>query len=345
MSVENSGTQDGTHVKAREMEQSLKRLQPSLDLEALKQQKYFPERRRAIRLKRWAIFDPDKIQRVSIKYAESQDELAAAFRIVHDAYVEAGYILPHRSGMRLRIFESLPHNITFLGNVDDRPVATASLILDSPLGLPMEESYPDEIDALRRAGRKLAEVSGLATVRELRHQSMFLYVCKVLLAYAIYVGVDDLCIVISPEHEDFFREVLLFEPLAGQRVINVQTQDTVVACRLNLDPDSFHDRWYEAYNMAEYDTNLYVFFFTWEHDGFRQRGRPGGQVIMTPQMLHYFFVEQTDVFRDATPEQMRFVQACYPFYNFRKIMAGDFSIPKALQTLVAPAVPGALLTR
>lgn len=343
--MESSSPRDGTSIIAHALEQSLKMSQPHLDLEALKRQKYFPERRRAIRLKRWAIFDPDKIQRVSVKYAESQEELAAAFRIVHDAYVEAGYIAPHPSGMRLRIFEALPHNITFLGNVDDQPVATASLVLDSPLGLPMEESYPDEINALRRAGRKLAEVSGLATVRELRHKSMFLYVCKVLLAYAMYIGVDEMCIMISPEHEDFFREVLLFESLAGKRVINEETHDTVVACRLNLDPESFHDRWYEAYNMAEYDTNLYVFFFTWEHDVFRQRGYPGSRVIMTPQMLHYFFVEQSDVFRNATPEQMRFVQACYPFYNFRKIMAGDFSIPKALRTLVSPVVPDALLAR
>ncbi len=257
--MESNGTQDGTNVKAQEMEQSLKMLQPCLDLETLKKQKYFPERRRAIRLKRWAIFDPDKIQRVSIKYAESQEELAAAFRIVHDAYVEAGYITPHPSGMRLRIFESLPHNITFLGSVDDQPVATASLILDSPLGLPMEESYSDEINALRRTGRKLAEVSGLATVPELRHKSMFLYVCKVLLAYAIYIGVDDLCIVISPEHEGFFREVLLFEPLAGKRVINEETGDTVVACRLNLDPDSFHDRWYEAYKCSSSRGNTTAF--------------------------------------------------------------------------------------
>ncbi|MCS6861287.1 MAG: hypothetical protein NZT92_13305, partial [Abditibacteriales bacterium] len=232
---------------------------------------------------------------------------------------------------------SLPHNVTFLGYVDERAVATVSLILDSPLGLPMEENYAAEIKALRDAGRKIAEVSGLATVPERRHQSMFLYVLKVMIAYAIFAGVEDLCVMISPEHAGFFEEVLLFERLADERVINARTNDTVVAYRLNIEPEHFHACWQQAYNMAEFDTNLYVFFFTWDYDGFHQRSSPARRIIMTPQMLHYFFVEKTDVFKNATPEQMRFVQACYPFYNFRKIMAGDFSLPEVVRTLVLPA--------
>lgn len=100
----------------KDLAQELKELKPDLDLEELKRKKYFPERRSGVRIKLSALFDP--AVRVDFKYAETREELEEAYRITHDAYVESGYMNPNPSGIRVSLFNALPHTLTIIARQD-----------------------------------------------------------------------------------------------------------------------------------------------------------------------------------------------------------------------------------
>jgi hypothetical protein len=78
-----------------------------------------PDRERAAearlaRLLRGRIrIDEAGLQGVVFKIAESIEELAEAFRLVHDAYVLKGYMDPVPSGMRVTEFTLSPHTTKF----------------------------------------------------------------------------------------------------------------------------------------------------------------------------------------------------------------------------------------
>ena len=52
--------------------------------------------------------DPRPDARLSLKIADTQEELEACFRILHDAYVAAGFTRPDPSGLRVTVYHALP---------------------------------------------------------------------------------------------------------------------------------------------------------------------------------------------------------------------------------------------
>ena len=88
--------------------------------------------------------------RLTLKLAETQEELEACFKLLHDAYVSAGFMTPDESGMRVTIYHALPTTTTLLAKYDDRVVGTLSLIRESPLGFPLQKIF--DIEAIRQAG-------------------------------------------------------------------------------------------------------------------------------------------------------------------------------------------------
>ena len=70
------------------------------------------------RSKRFKIFrsfvdcNPAPSKRLVLKIAETKEELEACFSLLHDAYVESGFMKPDPSGMRLSIYHALPTTTT-----------------------------------------------------------------------------------------------------------------------------------------------------------------------------------------------------------------------------------------
>ena len=54
--------------------------------------------------------EPNK--RLVLKIAETQEELEACFKLLHDAYVSSGFMTPDPSGMRVTIYHALPSTTT-----------------------------------------------------------------------------------------------------------------------------------------------------------------------------------------------------------------------------------------
>src|SRR5487761_2620007 len=64
---------------------------------------------------------PDKL---SLKVAETKEELGACFKLLHDAYVRVGFMKPDPSGMRATLYHALPTTTTLLAKYDGRVVGT-----------------------------------------------------------------------------------------------------------------------------------------------------------------------------------------------------------------------------
>jgi len=181
-------------------------------------------------------------QAVEVRPAMSLAELQDAYELVYRKYLEKGYLAPDEAGVRLSKYNLLPESMTIVGVFQRGVVATVTLVPDSPLGLPMDLAYVEEADALRGAGRRLAEVSMLADRRRFGQRSiartlpMLLRLMKMLFDYTRdVVNCTDLCIAVHPDHERFYTRYLLFERMGEVKEYPSVERNPAVACRLNLD--------------------------------------------------------------------------------------------------------------
>ena len=171
--------------------------------------------------------------------AEETDDFDGAFRLVYDQYVRRGYMTPHPSGRRLSVYNALPSTKVFVAKAESRVVATATLIEDSPIGLPMDEIYREELRGLRARGRRQAEASALAVHPAYQRSgiAILLRLYRMLVLYAAKIArLHDLCFVVSPHHMAFYPAGLGFPmhqmgpPRAYRRVNGV----SAVGFRLKL---------------------------------------------------------------------------------------------------------------
>jgi hypothetical protein len=163
--------------------------------------------------------------------ATDRSSLEQAFRLQHDQYVAQGYMDPHPSNWRLSIHNALPATRVFVARSKDRVVATMTLIADSPVGLPMDEIYADELRRLRDLGRDLAEVSGLAMDPDYQASgvAVLLRLVRMLVVYAAQVE-SDLCIAVNPRHCAFYRKAFHFQDIGGLKQYRSQRASCRCAC-------------------------------------------------------------------------------------------------------------------
>jgi hypothetical protein len=155
------------------------------------------------------------IDGVTYKIAECREEREAAFRLVYDAYTEAGLMEQNPFRMRVTPYHLLPTTDVFLAMRDREILCTLTLIGDGELGVPMESIYAKEVSALRNHGDYFGELSCLA---DRRQQSVQLLTILTNLngligQYARSNGMDHLLIAVHPKHERFYRRLFGFRQL------------------------------------------------------------------------------------------------------------------------------------
>ncbi|MFZ5426144.1 MAG: N-acyl amino acid synthase FeeM domain-containing protein [Thermodesulfobacteriota bacterium] len=219
------------------------------------------ERRRTIRIRRSALLDAklERLDRPGIKIAETLDEYTQAFRVLHDEYHASGYLKhPNPAGLSFGLHHLLPKTCVFVFKSYLTVLSTISYIPDSDMfGLPMDELYKPEIDALRDAGRKVVEIGSLATQRHRRWQNLMMFLAKAVFRYAMATGADDLCIMVNPKHVRFYGSIFLFQPFGEER--HYQKVDAP-AVALRVDMHSIEPSLLQAYGSTDFDTDLHSFF-------------------------------------------------------------------------------------
>ncbi|MBI2270777.1 MAG: hypothetical protein HYU69_10545 [Bacteroidetes bacterium] len=195
------------------------------------------DKRKMILLRRKGLFASPENQGFEIKRAFNIKELLNAYRIVHDIFVEQGFIKPYRNGMRIRPFEFSKQIATFIACAEDNKVqGVLSLVQDSNmLGLPSDGAFFTEISQLRKQNRRIAEVTNQAIVQNHRSTCMTTQLMQTIIAQALLKKNTDLIIAISPSELNFYNELMTFECISDIKSYSKEINDPVVLMRLDIE--------------------------------------------------------------------------------------------------------------
>jgi len=118
----------------------------------------------------------------------------------------------------LRPLPDDPNRLTLAAWYLDDVVATLTLGRDSPSGLPTDAQYAVELDGLRRQGRILCEVSGLAIDPDFSSPDLLTTLFENALHYAKDVfATSDAVIEVNPRHARYYEHRMGFRQIGRRR--------------------------------------------------------------------------------------------------------------------------------
>ena len=264
------------------------------------------ERRREVRLRRSNLINDLDGCSITFKIAQTTDELEQAFELVWDSYVKVGLQRDTGEGVRLTKYHLLPSTRVLIAvhrpeldkaNPDYQKlkepgvvVGTLTIVLDSPLGLPMEEICGDKVLELRESGRRLAEVTSLAINPEYRKYNVAMYLYKLMFQYVKYKQATDVACSVTRKHLSFYRRMLLFKPIGKIKEYSAANQLETQCHLLNMDEAARSAK--DVYHSRHFDADLYTFFFedTLSANRLKGEGKP-----MTNEQLQYFLYQRTQL--------------------------------------------------
>ncbi|WP_423778090.1 N-acyl amino acid synthase FeeM domain-containing protein [Desulfobacter postgatei] len=208
-----------------------------------------------------------KLDGVTFREASSIQDYISCFSLLHDVYVEAGFIQPSRIPLRIIPHHSDPEARVFMGcpidtQAEKRPIYTVSLFPDNEQGLPMDIGFKREVDVLRNQGRRLVEVGCLASHPEFRKGDKKIPMLgnRMVVSYAVNtLHADDLLITVHPKYLKIYEDILLFEKIGQISSYSYVNDNPAVALRQNL--KTWPQKLKKVYGKNPIEKNLYHFLF------------------------------------------------------------------------------------
>lgn len=177
----------------------------------LKALRHLPSPLRCALLRHGLRFREESVRGLRAELATRPEDALAAARLVHDAYVKRELMDPHPTGVRVTPAQILPSSFVLVAKKGDEVIGTISLQVDGVLGLPIDNAYGKEVDAIRAQGRRVAEVGALTVHPEHRGTGVLHLLNQAMFQLAEKLGVHDLVIAVSAWAVDLYRTVLCFE--------------------------------------------------------------------------------------------------------------------------------------
>ena len=147
-----------------------------------------------------------------IRCADSDGHRSSVSMLIDKMYGWRRYGSSHQVGKS-------PNQIVLMVLDHDHPIATATLGLDSAVGLLADELYKEEADCLRSEGRRLCEMTKLAVDHVVRSKRVLASLFHVSLIYGHHLhGRTDCLIEINPRHLNFYKTMLGFEEHGGLKM-------------------------------------------------------------------------------------------------------------------------------
>lgn len=269
----------------------------------------------------------DPPEGLKIKLAETQNEILESYRILHDAYVEAGYIKSSSTGKRIIKHFCLPTTSTIVAKIDDEVVGTLSIIQRTNLGLPFENIYqiPDDYKKIR-----IAEVSSLAIDSKFRLKggAIFLPMCKFFYEYVTnYLLIDRVYISVIPGASKYYESILLFDRVTSKPIKYATVDASVVI--LTADLAELKKKFVEVYSNKKDKKNLYKYFVDTKLKSLMFPERKYYKFFdncLSPENFTNFFTKESSVLNNLTVEERKSISSFLPPASFQKIIWGDLDI-------------------
>ena len=187
------------------------------------------------------------VNQIQFRIAQTKAELLTATNLVFHQYLESGYVFRQTSSLHFGLQDIYRDKKTIIASFDNTIFATATIIPDSFVGLPIDSLYESKLNKLRTKNYKLCEISMLACNNSLlkhkktqlsnfKHKFLIYYLFKYIFEYTKFeLDMDYICITINPSQNNtyenlFFRDIgkvksyyLLEGALAMGKILNLRT--------------------------------------------------------------------------------------------------------------------------
>ena len=273
--------------------------------------------------------DPKPDQRLVLKIAQTQDELEACFRLLHDAYVGSGFMRPDPSGMRVTIYHALPTTTTLCAKYDGEVVGTISLIRESVFGFPLQSIF--DLHEIREKNGRVAEVSALAVHPKFRNTggTILFPLMKFMYEYCTtFFDTRHLVIAVNPNRIDMYESLLFFERLTQSSVANYDFANGAPAVGASLDLHVAPGVLKRTYGKKPRRKNLYLYFLRTRLRNIVMPSRryfTTNDPVMTPDLLDYFFNQRTRTFQNLNEREKGLLHSIYNLPEYKQVLPAVFS--------------------
>ena len=268
--------------------------------------------------------DPHPDARLELKIADTQDELEACFRILHDAYVAVGVMKPDPSGLRVTIYHALPTTTTLCAKWDGQVVGTLSMIREGVFGFPLQSVF--DLGPLRSHAGKIAEVSALAIDPRFRKTGggILFPLMKFMSTYCLeYFDTRHVVIAVNPNKIEMYESLLLFERLQSQVVENYDFVNGAPAVGAALDLSQAAARFQQIYGHKRLRKDLGRYLFNSQLPNIvapKRRFHTTNDPVLTPSIMNYFFNQRTRVFDGLDDRKRRLLRSIYDDPSYAAVL-------------------------
>lgn len=268
--------------------------------------------------------DPAPSERLELKIADTREELEACFSLLHDAYVDSGFMQADPSGMRVTIYHALPTTTTLCAKWDGEVVGTISLIRESAFGFPLQKIF--DLSDVRFKGGNLAEVSALAVHPKFRKTggAILFPLMKFMYEYATeYFDTRHLLIAVNPNRIEMYESLLFFERLTANVVENYDFANGAPAVGATLDLQLAPGVMERAYANKRPRKNLRDYFIKTRLPNIKLPNRryfTTNDPVLTPALLDYFFNQRTQGFASLDARKKTLLQLIYDLPAYRAVL-------------------------
>ncbi|MES2715313.1 MAG: GNAT family N-acetyltransferase [Pseudomonadota bacterium] len=276
-------------------------------------------------------------ERLELKIADTQEELEACFRILHDAYVAAGFMKPDPSGLRVTIYHALPTTTTLCAKWDGQVVGTISMIREGVFGFPLQSVF--NLGQVRSKTGKIAEISALAIDPRFRATGgrILFPLMKFMYEYCReYFDTRHIVIAVNPNKIEMYESLLFFERLQARVIDNYDFANGAPAVGATLDLLHAPEMFRAAYNHKRPRKNLFRYFVETKLANIRAPNRrffTTNDPVLTPAMMDHFFNRRTAVFQSLNDRQRLLLRSIYDHPDYRAVLPAPSAGADELLTL------------
>jgi hypothetical protein len=231
-----------------------------------------------------------------------------AYELVYNLYSKKGFTKNTDSDLWLSIFDALPATTTLVTqNAQGGIEGTLTVVFDSPIGLPADELYQEEIDVLRNSGEQICEFVSLGISKNAKSPFKILaclFYCAYVLAWRQKES-SALVVTVNPQHEDFYCRKILFEKIGPQRSFSKVNGAPSILLKVPL----------MIYSKLKLKQRIFPFFMINYSDQEELKTAKNIENMVQPmsdEEFYTFFIEKTDTWERALPRQKEFIKRAYP---------------------------------
>ena len=266
---------------------------------------------------------------IIFKLAETTEEFEQAFSILYENYVEEGYMQTNESKLRITAYHLLPASMTLICKKENEVIATCSIIKSSKFGMPTSEII--DIDKILPNKTQVAEIGSLAVKKSFQNKSgsiLFPFIKFILVYCRDYLKLEYTVISHHPKWLIFYHLLFGFtrinpKTIAEYNFANGAPVDFQIL-KIKDAPDLHCSNFYQFTER----TNVWKFIWKLELKNFKYPERTlfvTDDNILTPKMIHYFFVKKTNVFQNLPQNQKNIIQDIYRSKHFENIFGFEVS--------------------